>query len=198
MKNNVDNKAIRKSVLPYLLIAVVMLGLFYILTIMNKDIKVLSYDEFIEKLNKNKIQEMEVITRGSGRVYEISGIYTNSNGEVKFETTLPLSEEIMKKIVEANDNGEFKMTAKADPDASSIWLLLVNVLPIVVFVIIIFWFFNKQMAGNKSSLDFGKSRARLNSDNNKVTFKDVAGLTEEKEEVKELIDFLKDPKKFQN
>ena len=197
MNNNVDNKAIRKSVLPYLLIAVVMLGLFYILTVMNKDIKVLSYDEFIEKLEKNKIQEMEVITRGTGQVYEISGTYINSKGEVKFNSTLPLSEEVMKKIISASDEGDFKLTAKADPDASSIWLILINVVPIVIFVIIIFWFFNKQMAGNKSSLDFGKSRARLNSDNNKVTFKDVAGLTEEKEEVKELIDFLKDPKKFQ-
>ena len=123
MNNNVDNKAIRKSILPYLLIAVVMLGLFYILTVMNKDVKVLSYDEFIEKLEKNKIQEMEVVTRGSGRVYEINGIYTNSKGEVKFTSTLPLSEEVMKKIVEANDEGEFKLTAKADPDSSSFWLI---------------------------------------------------------------------------
>ena len=53
------------------------------------------------------------------------------------------------------------------------------------------------MAGNKNSMDFGRSRAKLSSDKNKVTFKEVAGLTEEKEEVRELIDFLKNPKKFQ-
>lgn len=52
------------------------------------------------------------------------------------------------------------------------------------------------MAGNKSSMDFGKSKAKLSTDNNKVTFKDVAGLKEEKEEVAELIDFLKNPKKI--
>ena len=120
MNNNVDNKAIRKSVLPYLLIAVVMLGLFYILTVMNKDIKVLSYDEFIEKLEKNKIQEMEIVTRGSGRVYEINGIYTNSKGEVTFNSTLPLSEEVMKKLVKASDRQKFKLVVKPDPESSSL------------------------------------------------------------------------------
>ncbi len=197
MNNNVEKKNIRKSILPYLIIAVVMLGLFYVLTVMNKDVKYLSYDEFVNKLDNNKIKEMEVVASSSGYVYEVKGIYTNSKGDVDFTSTLPLSDEVMKKIVSASDEGEFKLTAKADPSSSSIWIILVNVLPLLIFVIIIFWFFNKQLAGNKSSLDFGKSRARLNSDNNKVTFKDVAGLTEEKEEVKELIDFLKDPKKFQ-
>ena len=48
MNNSVDKKALKKGILPYLVIAVVMLGLFYVLTVMNKDIKVLTYDEFIE------------------------------------------------------------------------------------------------------------------------------------------------------
>ena len=103
----------------------------------------------------------------------------------------------MKKIVKASDNQDFKLTVVPDPDSSSLLYILVNILPIVLLVGVAFWFFNKQMASNKGSLDFGKSRARLNSDTNKVTFKDVAGLSEEKEEVKELIDFLKAPKKFQ-
>ena len=103
----------------------------------------------------------------------------------------------MKKIVKASDNQDFKLTVVPDPDSSSLLYILVNILPIVLLVGVAFWFFNKQMVSNKGSLDFGKSRARLNSDTNKVTFKDVAGLSEEKEEVKELIDFLKAPKKFQ-
>ena len=103
----------------------------------------------------------------------------------------------MKKIVSANDDQKIKVTVEPDPDASSLLYILVNIFPILLVLVAAFWFFNKQMAGNRSSLDFGKSRARLSSDDNQVTFKDVAGLKEEKEEVKELIDFLKDPKKFQ-
>ena len=197
MKKKIDNKTVRRGLLPYLILLVVMLGIYYVFTVFNQDIHELTYNEFIDKLEGGKITELQLVARGSGYVYDAKGSLSNYKENETFEATLPLSEEVMKKIVKASDDQEFKLTVKPDPDSSSLLLILVNVLPILIFVGITFWFFNKQLAGNRSSMDFGKSRARLNSDDNKVTFKDVAGLKEEKEEVRELIDFLKAPKKFQ-
>ena len=188
--NKIDKKTLKKGLLPYLFLFLIMLGVFYAVNVLNKDIHVLSYDEFIEKLDKGKVTELVVITRGSGYTYDVSGTLSGYKENESFEARLPLSEEVMKKIVVASDEQEFKLTVKPDPDSSSLLLIIVNVLPIVILVGVAFWFFNKQLAGNRSSMDFGKSRARLNSEDNQVTFKDVAGLKEEKEEVKELIDFL--------
>ena len=197
MKNKIDKKTVKKGLLPYLFLFIIMLGIIYVLNFVNKDVHVFTYDDFIEKLDKGKISEITLVPRGSGYTYEVTGKLKKYKENESFESTLPLSDEVMKKIVEASDEQSFKLKVKPDPEASSLLIILVNVLPIVALVAFAFWFFTKQMAGNKSSLDFGKSRARLNSDNNQITFKDVAGLKEEKEEVKELIDFLKNPKKFQ-
>ena len=197
MNKKIDKKVIRKGLLPYLILLVLMLGIYYVFNVFNQNIHELTYNEFIDKLENGKITELQLVARSNGYIYEAKGSLSNYKENESFEATLPLSEEVMKKIVKASDNQEFKLTVKPDPDSSSLLLIVVNVLPILIFVGITFWFFNKQLAGNRSSMDFGKSRARLNSDDNKVTFKDVAGLKEEKEEVKELIDFLKNPKKFQ-
>ena len=197
MNKKMDKKTIKKGLLPYLFIFVIMLGVFYFYTVAGQKVNDLTYDKFIEKLNKEEITELTIVTRGSGYVYDVSGKLEGYKKNESFESTLPLSDEVMKKIVKASDNQDFKLTVVPDPDSSSLLYILVNILPIVLLVGVAFWFFNKQMVSNKGSLDFGKSRARLNSDTNKVTFKDVAGLSEEKEEVKELIDFLKAPKKFQ-
>lgn len=197
MNKKMDKKTIKKGLLPYLFIFVIMLGVFYFYTVAGQKVNDLTYDKFIEKLNKEEITELTIVTRGSGYVYDVSGKLEGYKKNESFESTLPLSDEVMKKIVKASDNQDFKLTVVPDPDSSSLLYILVNILPILLLVGVAFWFFNKQMASNKGSLDFGKSRARLNSDTNKVTFKDVAGLSEEKEEVKELIDFLKAPKKFQ-
>ena len=195
--NSIDKRVIKKGLLPYLFILLIMLGVFLYFKMTNNEVHTFTYDEFVDKLDGDKIKELELTARGSGYIYEVNGTLDDYKDDEYFEATLPLSDEVMKKIVAASDEQDFTLKVYADPESSQWIIILVNVLPIAALVVFAFWFFNKQMAGNKSSLDFGKSRARLSSDNNKVTFKDVAGLKEEKEEVKELIDFLKDPKKFQ-
>ena len=197
MNNKIDKKTVKKGLLPYLFLIVIMLGIFYFATVLNNHVNVLTYNEFVDKLDNGDIKELEVTTRGAAYTYEVRGSLNEYKKNETFFAKLPLSDEVMKKIVKASDNQEFKFTAKADPDSSSLLNIIINVLPFVLVIGFAFFFFSRQMAGNKSSMDFGKSKARLNSDKNKVTFKDVAGLKEEKEEVAELIDFLKSPKKFQ-
>ena len=192
-----DKKTVKRGLLPYLFIALVMLGMFYFLNVTNRNVNILSYDEFMTSLNSGKVSEVEVTARANGYTYEVRGTLKSYEEGETFLAKLPLSDEVMKKIVTASEKQEFKLTAEEDPDSSSFLYILVNVMPLLLLLLLAFWFFNKQLAGNKSSMDFGKSKARLNSDTNKVIFKDVAGLKEEKEEVKELIDFLKNPKKFQ-
>ena len=197
MKSKKVNKnTIGKSLLPYLFMILLFLTMFYVFNMLNHKVNVLTYNEFMKELNKGTITELEIVTKGSAYTYEVSGKLKKYSENETFFARLPLSEEVMKKIVSNSEKKSYKLTVKPDPESSSLLLILVNVVPIILILGIGFWFFNRQLAGGKSSIDFGKSRAKLSSEKNKVTFKDVAGLKEEKEEVKELIDFLKSPNKF--
>ena len=123
-----DKKTIKKGLLPYLFIFVIMLGVFYFYSVFNRNVHELTYDKFIQKLNKEEITELTIVTRGSGYVYDVSGKLEGYSDNESFEATLPLSDQVMKKIVKASDSQDFKLSVVPDPESSSLLVILVNVL----------------------------------------------------------------------
>ncbi len=191
-----NKKEIKKGIISYFVLFGLMLVIFYLFTLSNNKVNKFSYDEFINHMNNNEIQEIVITPRNSQGVYEIRGsLKTYSNNE-SFYLKLPLSNEVISKILAGEETYDFKSTTSSDPASSTFLQFLINVVPMLVILGVGFYLVTKQMGSANKSMDFGRSKARLNEESNKVTFKDVAGLEEEKEEVKELIDFLKEPKKF--
>ncbi len=192
-----NKNAVKKGLLPYLTLILFFIGTIILMDTLNQKTNKLNYDKFMKSLNKGEVTELTIIPRSGASVYELKGKMKNYNENEIFSLKVPLSEEIMAKILGSQETYKFKLKTINDPDSSMFKLFLFNVLPILIMAGIALYFIMKQMGGANKSMDFGRSRARLSSGNKKVTFKDVAGLTEEKEEVSELIDFLKSPAKFQ-
>ncbi len=192
-----NKKATKRTILSYVLIGLIMAGILYFVTVMNKTVNFITYDEFMSQMEKGNVKEITLTPRRGGNVYEVTGTLKDYKEKESFFFRVPLAEEVITKILNGEEAHGFKIVTKADPSSSTLLQFILNFLPMVVIVGVAFFLITRQMNSANKSMDFGKSRARLNEDARKVTFNKVAGLTEEKEEVKELIDFLKEPKKFQ-
>ncbi len=190
-KNNKKNFLSYGLILCFFILVILMLGSFG-----NKENK-LTYDEFMKNLNNGNVTELSLTPKQSSAIYEITGKLKDYKSNESFTIRIPYSDSIVSEIMHASDSKELKVDVNKDPESNSILRVIVNFLPFVLLIGFAFYFLTRQVGGANKSFDFGKSKAKLHSDKDKVTFENVAGLVEEKYEVKELIDFLKNPKKFQ-
>ena len=191
-----------KTIIAIITAAIVAIGLLALAGVLMNRAEELTTTEFFEKAgivyedgsikfdtaNKDNldIQKVEFNT------YSLKGY--DGKGRLRFKASLFPTDAFMDEVGVLKVNGV--IIDCADPNAGSFWSSLIMPVIMLVLGIAIFMFLAKQMGGGgKSALDFGKTKARVNQ-NVKVRFSDVAGAEEEKEELKEVVEFLKNPRKF--
>jgi cell division protease FtsH len=147
----------------------------------------INYSSFRKEVVKGNVKEI-TITR-----MEIKGTYVTPKDK-KFKTFIPFEDP---KLMEFLD--QYNVDVKATPPTENPWWFYVfNFLPYLLLIGFIFLILRQAQSGGSQAFSFGRSRAKLMTDNRgKVTFDDVAGVEEAKEELKEVVDFLKYPKKYQ-
>ena len=187
-----------KGLMSYAVLFLIMLGILYLFNYLDRKVNTLTYDKFMAEANAGNVVELVVTPRTDSSIYELKGKLKGYKENETFFVRVPKAEEVMGRLLALQEQYNFKVITSTDPGTSMVWYFLGNILPFLILIGATFYFMTRQSGVANKSMDFGRSRARLNEDTNKVTFKDVAGLDEEKEEVAELIDFLKNPKKFQN
>lgn len=185
-----------KNLTPYITLFLFIMVCLILVNFKGTKINEISYDEFMSFMNNDKIEELNITKKVRTETYEITGKNKDYKENEYFKLYLPASDEFLNKIVSGEEIYKFALTIKNDPETSSWLIIITNYLPMIILAGAMFWLFTRQVGTNGKSMDFGKSKAKLVDKDKTATFKDVAGLTEEKEEVQELIDFLKNPKKF--
>ena len=185
------------SFMPYILLVVVIVCSYLFLNTLGTKVNTLNYTELVSQINDGNVTEITVTPKSASGVYIITGKLNNYSKGETFSVTVPYTDTVISSLYETAESKNLKVETNTNPDNAT-WLnILINVVPIVIFGILIYVMFIKLGNNGKGTFDFGKSKAKLAEEgNNRKTFKDVAGLKEEKEEVQELIDFLKNPKKF--
>lgn len=195
MKKN--NKTLFKAILPWIVVLLLLSSLFPFL-MKNGGSKELTYSQFMTVVKDKKITNVTITPNSF--VTKVEGSYKkNSKGDkVNFTTIVPKTDKELDSLTQILEDKNVKIKVTDSESDNMIWNILGSILPYVILFGGMFWVFknfNGAAGGNNKAFEFGNSRAKLER-NSKTRFTDVAGADEEKEELTELVAFLKNPKKF--
>lgn len=176
----------------YLLIFIIII---FVVQVMGRDVeKVTELDvtELIENIKNNNVSSITFVEN------DVKGTLKDGT---KFTSYVPWAvQEVFysKYLEEPVDKGEIRFSGEQPPETPMILQALPTIFMILIFVVFWFVFMQQSQGGGSRVMSFGKSKAKMHKQNEgkKITFEDVAGLDEEKEELKEIVDFLKSPKKY--
>lgn len=195
MKKN--NKTLLKAILPWIIVLLLLSSLFPFL-MKNGGSKELTYSQFMTVLKDEKVTNVTVTP--NSYVAKVEGSYKkNSKGDkVNFTTIVPKTDKELDSLVQILEDKNVKVKVTDANSDNMIWNIVGSILPYVLLLGGMVWVFKSfggAAGGNNKAFEFGNSRAKLER-NSKTRFTDVAGADEEKEELTELVAFLKNPKKF--